>query len=172
MTDRKTTMLINGSTATRTGTLARTLLTAIGLLFLAATIAVQPAIAAAYEEEKNDRLADVKKALGKERFENAIELLKAHEAETPDDADVQNLLGYSHRKIGEFDTAYQHYQKALELNPKHLGANEYLGELYLQTDRLAEAEAQLATLDKLCGFLCKEKRQLKKAIKKYKAANQ
>lgn len=96
-------------------------------------------------------------------------LLKVTKAE-PKNADAYNFLGYSHRKLGQFDEALGYYQTALKLDPEHLGANEYLGELYLQTSQLAKAEKQLDILDGLCFFGCSEYRELKKKIAEYKSA--
>lgn len=139
-------------------------------------LAIQPVQAAGsssgYDsDDGGDRFAEVNEALGAENYGGAIELLETMQAESPEDADVYNLLGFSNRKLGNFDVAYDHYQKALEIDPEHIRAHEYLGELYLQTDRLAEAEKQLETIDGLCSLFCKEKRMLKKAIKQYKAEN-
>lgn len=86
-------------------------------------------------------------------------------------ADWHNLMGYSHRKATNPDlaTAEHHYDEALRLNPKHRGALEYSGELYLMKGELPKAEARLAALDKLCTLPCEEYTDLKKAIAAYKA---
>jgi tetratricopeptide (TPR) repeat protein len=81
-----------------------------------------------------------------------------------------NYLGYSHRKLGHFDESLVWYQKALAANPNHRGANEYLGELYLQMGDLAKAEERLNKLDDLCFFGCEEYDDLKQEIAEYKAA--
>jgi len=60
---------------------------------------------------------------------------------------------------------------ALELKPDHRGANEYLGELYLQMGKLEKAEEQLARLDKICFFSCQELSEIQKAIQMYKASH-
>jgi len=60
---------------------------------------------------------------------------------------------------------------ALELKPDHRGANEYLGELYLQMGNLEKAEEQLARLDKICFFSCQEFSELQKTIQMYKASH-
>lgn len=97
----------------------------------------------------------------------AITELQRLLAESPDDADVLNLLGFTHRKEGMFDEALQYYGRALDIDPEHRGALEYLGELYLQTDQPELAEAQLAKLSDLCTF-CRERRELRKAIEAYR----
>ena len=102
-----------------------------------------------------------------EDYAGAVTELEQLLAETPDDADVLNLLGFSHRKQGMFDEALGYYQRALDIDPEHRGALEYLGELYLQTDRPEMAEEQLAKLNGLCTF-CRERRELRKAIDVYR----
>ena len=66
--------------------------------------------------------------------------------------------------------AIAHYDKALAINPKHKGALEYKGELYLTLGNLAGAEELLARLNKTCSFNCSEVRDLKDAIAAYKKA--
>ena len=80
-------------------------------------------------------------------------------------------MGYSLRKQASPDlaAAERYYDAALRIDPKHRGALEYSGELYLMTSRLARAEQQLAALDKLCFLPCEEYTDLKKAIARHKA---
>ena len=103
-----------------------------------------------------------------ERYADAIPLLQKVVDAKPNSADAFNYLGYSHRKIGQIDAAMKYYNRALELQPRHLGANEYLGELYLELGELAKAEERLKVLDKACFFGCEEYSELKQAIKDYK----
>ena len=88
----------------------------------------------------------------------------------PNNADVQNLLGYSNRKLGNLDKALLHYANAIKLDPKHLGAHEYLGEAYLLLNNPSKAKVELATLKQLCGVKCEQYLDLSKAIKTYKPA--
>jgi len=85
-------------------------------------------------------------------------------------ADWNNLMGYSHRKqaIPDLAAAQRYYDAALRIDPKHRGALEYSGELYLMQGQLALAERRLATLDKLCLLPCEEYTDLKKAIERHK----
>ena len=71
-------------------------------------------------------------------------------AEDTQQADVYNLLGFTLRKTGDFKTSLTYYTKALELQPDHKAAREYLGELYVQTGNMDKAKEQLAVLAKLC----------------------
>jgi Flp pilus assembly protein TadD len=79
-------------------------------------------------------------------------------------ADVYNLLGYSLRKSGDRKTALTFYEKALEFDPDHKGALEYLGELYVEMGNMSKAEDNLARLEKLCPEGCEELSDLKEAI--------
>ena len=108
------------------------------------------------EAKVSPSLAAGRKAVNAKDFAGAIQELTKAAAETPKDADVQNLLGYSYRNLGQFDKAMEHYQLALQLDPRHRGANEYIGELYLKMDQPAEAEKHLSVLSRACLFGCEE----------------
>ena len=101
-------------------------------------------------------------------YQAAIQRLSKAAAAAPNNPDVFNLLGYSYRKLGDVEMAFKHYGRALELEPDHRGANEYIGELYLETGNLAKAEEHLEALDKACFFGCEEYRELKQAVNAYK----
>jgi Flp pilus assembly protein TadD len=79
-------------------------------------------------------------------------------------ADVYNLLGFSLRKSGDLKTAYTFYKKALDFEPEHKGALEYLGELYVETGELAKARDHVVLLQKLCPQGCEELSDLQKAL--------
>ena len=116
-----------------------------------------------------DKLDGVRAQIAANNFPGAIEELKRINA--TGDADWNNLMGYSLRKAPtpDFAGAEKFYNEALRIDPKHRGALEYSGELYLQTGDLAKAEQRLAALDKACRFGCSEYSDLKKAIAQYKA---
>jgi Flp pilus assembly protein TadD len=92
-------------------------------------------------------------------------------AEDTQQADVYNLLGYTLRKTGDFKTSLTYYTKALELQPDHKAAREYLGELYVETGNLDKANEQLAALQRLCPDGCEEREDLQKAIDSKSAQN-
>ena len=100
-------------------------------------------------------------------YEKAVMLLSRVVAAKPNNADAWNYLGFSKRKLLQFDQALNAYQKALAINPDHRGANEYMGELYLQIDDLAKAKERLSKLDQICFFGCEEFDDLKAAIQAY-----
>ena len=84
--------------------------------------------------------------------------------ETHQHADVYNLMGFSLRKTGDYKQAYAFYRKALEFDPQHKGALEYLGELYVETGQLDKARDNLVLLKKLCPGGCEELADLEQAI--------
>ena len=92
-------------------------------------------------------------------------------AEDTQQADVYNLLGFTLRKTGDFKTSLTYYTKALELQPDHKAAREYLGELYVETGDMDKAQEQLAILAKLCPGGCEEREDLQKAISAKLASN-
>jgi len=107
-------------------------------------------------------------------FPQAVTLLESYvsrSAAHAQDADAQNWLGYAYRKSGNLDAAFLHYDKALAINPRHRGAHEYMGEAYLMTGNIAQAEEHLKALDKLCFTPCTEYSQLKHEVASWKAAH-
>ena len=76
--------------------------------------------------------------------------------------DILNYMGFTSRKSGNFKEAEDYYLKGLDLDPKHNGINEYLGELYVQTNRIDKAKERLAVL-KNCN--CEEYQELELIIK-------
>lgn len=123
----------------------------------------------AVDSERNPDYAQAVKLFKVGDYAGAIPLLEKAIAIEPGNADVYNLLGFSHRKLGEVDAALTQYGKALALEPKHRGANEYLGELYLELGHLDKAQERLEVLDKACFFGCDEYWELKAKVKAYKA---
>ncbi|MEX0697567.1 MAG: tetratricopeptide repeat protein [Dongiaceae bacterium] len=116
-------------------------------------------------------LTAANKKIAETDYAGAIALLSKLIEAAPNDADALNLIGYSHRKLGDRDTALTFYLKALAAEPEHRGANEYLGELYLEMGDVAKAEERLKVLDRACFFGCEEYTDLKKAIAAYKASS-
>ncbi len=121
-----------------------------------------------------DRLVNAKKAMDAKDWRNAgFELDQAlHDA--PRNADVYNLMGYYQRKKPNPDLAkaFENYNMALKINPRHKGAHEYIGEAFLMDKKPAEAQQHLAQLETICGNkTCEEYEDLAQAIARYKAAN-
>ena len=114
----------------------------------------------------NSELAKVTTLLNANNFKQALADLKIIDSEFKNNADVNNLLGYSSRKLKQYKPAARYYEKALKINPNHLGAIEYQGELFVLTNKVSAAKRNLAKLEKLCGIKCGEYLDLKKAIGK------
>ena len=102
-------------------------------------------------------------------YKGALPLLQQVVEKDAKNADAYNLMGFATRKSGDPNGSPQFYNQALTIDPKHIGAHEYLGEAYLMLDRPKEAEQHLARLDSLCVFGCVEYRTLKAAVASYKA---
>ena len=141
-------------------------------LFVIALL-VSPALFAMGSETPSAPRVDPDYAAGKQAIEakdwaRAIESFGKAAQRDAGNADIQNFLGYAYRNSGKMDLALKHYEKALTLDPKHRGAREYLGELYLMQKDLAKAEEQLAALDSLCFFPCEEVTELREKITAYK----
>ena len=115
---------------------------------------------------KTDVMKGVETKIDAKQYQAAIDELKSIVAKDDKNADAYNLLGFSNRKLKRYDIAEEYYQKALKLDPKHTGAMEYLGELYVETDRMDDAKKMLARLDKACFISCDEYRQLKTMIER------
>lgn len=108
--------------------------------------------------------ADAVGLINQDRFSEARDaLLRAHASVGPS-PDVLNYLGFVSRKLGRYDAALAYYDQALTIDPNHLGAIEYLGELYIQTGEMNRARAQLAQLDRLCAFGCAQREELARWI--------
>jgi tetratricopeptide (TPR) repeat protein len=86
----------------------------------------------------------------------------------PQNADIQNYIGYAYRRLHQLGPAIGHYQQALMLNPRQRSAHEHLGEAYLVLGEPAKAEQQLGALEGLCLIPCDEYDDLKRAIAAYK----
>jgi tetratricopeptide (TPR) repeat protein len=84
--------------------------------------------------------------------------------ERANSADAFNLLAFSQRNLGQHEAAFANYFKALELDPNHKGAREYLGELYVNTGQIDKAREQLAILERICPAGCEELDDLRKAV--------
>lgn len=141
---------------------------------LAVLLGASPGAAAAPTEAEinaiNASRADydrAKRAIDAMQWKEAIAALESAARKDPGNAEYQNLLGFSHRARGDMDAAFRHYFRALELDPSHRGAHEYLGRAYLMADQPQKAVEVLGKLDRLCGEPCREGDLLRRAIADY-----
>ena len=106
--------------------------------------------------EEKDKVEKAKK-----RYEKAQKLLLQSNKKYPNKADTLNYLGFTTRKLGDFENGEKYYLQGLKIDPKHIGINEYLGELYVATNRHNLAVGRLEVLK---GCNCKEYDDLKAII--------
>jgi tetratricopeptide (TPR) repeat protein len=116
------------------------------------------------EVSGDEELVAAERLVKERRFEEAIPLLQRVVGRDPGSADAYNYLAFSQRKVGLLDEAMSNYMRALNLDPDHIGAREYLGELYLQLGQRNKAEEQLAILVRLCPLGCEAREDLAQAI--------
>ncbi len=102
------------------------------------------------------QLAKAETSITNEQYKVAIRTLNDIVRTNPRNADAYNLLGFSYRKTKDFKRAERNYNRALRLDPDHKGALEYMGELFLETNRREKAQELLARLEKLCPNGCEE----------------
>ncbi|MDP1693424.1 MAG: tetratricopeptide repeat protein [Burkholderiaceae bacterium] len=131
--------------------------------------AAQSADTSSASVEAPDTLGAARALIAEKKWAGAIDELKR--VNDKSSADWNNLMGYSQRKARtpDFAAAERYYGAALQLDPKHRGALEYSGELFLQLGDLARAEQRLAALDKACFLPCEEFTELKNAVARFKA---
>ena len=113
-----------------------------------------------FEQKGKDKKA-------KKNYEKALKLLVKSNIEKPNKADTLNYLGFTTRKLGDFENGEKYYLQGLAINPYHIGINEYLGELYVATKRHNLAVERLEVLK---GCDCKEYDDLKAIIEGKKAS--
>lgn len=109
-------------------------------------------------------MRESREAVNKQQWDRAIALLQPYLRAHPQDADGHNLLAFSLRKLGRHGESETAYDRALALDPSHLGAHEYRGELMLLLGRREQALVHLQALERLCGLQCEEYQELRRAL--------
>ena len=100
---------------------------------------------------------------GRRRLANS----SAQKSAIPTILTCRTCLGFSYRNLKQFDLAFKHYERAIELDPRHRGAHEYIGEAYLMMGDLAGAQRHLAAIKEICLLPCEELTDLERAIAQY-----
>ena len=113
-------------------------------------------IKSAKKYEKKDKIKKANK-----RYEKALKLLIVSNEKKPNNPDTLNYLGFTTRKLGDYENGEKFYLEGLAIEPNHVGINEYLGELYVVTNRISLAKERLKILEN-CN--CKEYDQLREII--------
>ena len=153
-------------------TIVRIIAVTLMLVGLGAVLPATDAVAAGSSSGSSSQadqrdLERGKQAIEAQDWERAASHLERAAKSDPRNADVFNLLAYSYRHLGRLDDAFAYYGRALDLDPRHLGAHEYIGEAYLLVGDLAKAEEHLAALTEICAS-CEETEELAEAIDKFK----
>ncbi len=115
----------------------------------------------------NQRLKSAREAIARADWRTAKFETQSVVAAEPGNADAHNLLAFSYRKQDRPDLAkaFEHYRAALDIDPQHKGAHEYIGEAYLMDRKPEQAAKHLVALEKICGNrACEEYRDLAAAI--------
>jgi Flp pilus assembly protein TadD len=117
----------------------------VGLIGLGLTLAMvagttlgEPTEEASKEGQLDPDYVAGKAAIAAKDWGAAIRLLSSAALRDTRNADIENYLGYAYRQSGRLQPAFTHYQRALQLNPRHRGAHEYIGEAYLVTNNQPE----------------------------------
>jgi tetratricopeptide (TPR) repeat protein len=121
----------------------------------------------------NERLTTAREAIKAKDWRKALAELNVAARDEPRNADVQNLLGYSYRMQAQpnLPKSFEHYKKALAIDPKHKNTHHYVGMAYLMDKKPADSERHLAELQKVCGnTTCPEYLDLSRAIAQFKTS--
>jgi tetratricopeptide (TPR) repeat protein len=111
-----------------------------------------------------------KRAMAAGDWNGAIAVLKSAALRDTRNADIQNYVGYSYRRLRELEPAFTHFRQALTLNPRHRAAHQHIGETYLAIGNVATAREHLAALERICLIPCAEYGDLQRAITKFDAS--
>ena len=120
-----------------------------------------------YGKQSKGRFNEAKNLIAQKKFYESYLFLITLPLKSKDEADRQNLLGFSARKSGQLERAANHYKSALKIDPNHKGALEYQGELFLLVGQKSKAENNLKLLKEECPLGCLEVTQLEAAINKF-----
>ncbi|MBI1171003.1 tetratricopeptide repeat protein [bacterium] len=149
-----------------THVLSSFLISAIAFLFffVAPAMAVGTSDGSSAQSTTVNAYDEAKAMVDEGNFAAALPKLVSLTKTDPQNADAWNLLGFTYRKLGQMEDSSKAYLTVLSINPNHLGALEYQGELFISTGKIEEAKANLAKLKTLCGT-CEQAEDLEKALK-------
>ena len=144
---------------------------AVGLLFCSAAVFGAGGVPDSPIEPGDPVIEAAQAAIAKNDWVGARKGLQEALARNAQNANYHNLYAYTTRKgpKPDMNLVFKHYNEALRIDPKHKGALEYSGELYLMMGNLPMAEQRLAALDKACFLPCEQYTDLKQAVARFKA---
>jgi Flp pilus assembly protein TadD len=150
-------------------------LVVVGILGAAIAAFVPVAAAEPYESDpdlasRDEDYAAGKRAADKADWNEAARRFKLAERRHPEHADLQNILGFTYRNLKVYELAFKHYKRAIEIDPRHRGAHEYIGETYLLVGDIQGAQRHLTALKAICLLPCDELSELERAIARHQAA--
>lgn len=138
-------------------------LAAIAIAFALSNAALAADTTETKESAASATFAEVKAMVDAGKYDAALPELRRLDQSQPNNPDILNLIGFSLRKTGHPGQALDYYSLALAAKPDHLGANEYLGELYVELKQPEKAKQRLEVLQRACGA-CEEYLDLKAKI--------
>jgi tetratricopeptide (TPR) repeat protein len=112
----------------------------------------------------NVDLESILRLIDEGEFSGAIDQLHVELDNDHDNPEILSLIGLSHRRLLNYEDALIFYQSALQVEPEHPGANQHLGELFIETGQLDKAQKQLELLESLNLFASSEYAELKESI--------
>lgn len=116
----------------------------------------------------NADLESILRLIDEGEYSGAIDQLHVELDNDHDNPEILSLIGLSHRKLLNYEVALIFYQSALRVEPRHPGANQHLGELYVETNQLDKAQKQLKLLENLSLIASSEYADLKESIEQYR----
>ena len=120
------------------------------------------AMGSGFGDDPAAKYKEAVEAVEAKKYDEAVQGLEAVLEDDSRNADALNYMGFSYRKLGRYELALNYYTRALKVNPDHKGANEYIGEAYLELNQPEKAKTHLDRLAKLCDSSCEEYAGLKK----------
>jgi tetratricopeptide (TPR) repeat protein len=129
-----------------------------------AAYARPPSLLLASEADGDRAYVQAVRLINQHRYDEALAQLRQAQAVFGPHPDVLTYIGYTYRKMGQYDKAESYYRQALAIAPAHIGATEYYGELMVERGDLAGAKKMLIKIEDQCSFSCVEAEDLRRWI--------
>lgn len=103
------------------------------------------------------------------KYTQALRVLGGVLQRHPQNADAYAYRGYAWQKLDDLKQAEESYKTALHIDPTHLGAQKYMGNIHLAKGDIARAMESLQALRITCGVPgCAELDELESDINRFK----